>query len=86
MISQLREKLAGNAFVHEVRGLGLLVGIECAEPIAEILNKAQERGLIAISAGPNVIRLLPNLLVTDEEIDTAVAILVELLEEKRSAI
>ncbi|MCA0757571.1 acetylornithine transaminase [Paenibacillus sp. N4] len=83
LMAQLREKLAGNSFVKEVRGLGLLVGIECAEPIAGILNEAQERGLIAISAGPNVIRLLPNLLVTKEEIDTAVAILAELLSAKQ---
>ncbi|WP_424766670.1 acetylornithine transaminase [Paenibacillus sp. sgz302251] len=86
LVTQLREKLAGNDFVREVRGLGLLVGIECAEPIAAILNEAQERGLIVISAGPNVIRLLPNLLVTEEEIDTAVTILAELLEAKRSAV
>lgn len=83
LMTQLREKLEGNAFVHEVRGLGLLVGIECAEPIAGILNEAQERGLIVISAGPNVIRLLPNLLVTNEEIDTAVAIIADLLDAKR---
>lgn len=83
LMAQLREKLEGNAFVHEVRGLGLLVGIECAEPIAGILNEAQERGLIVISAGPNVIRLLPNLLVTNEEIDTAVAIIADLLDAKR---
>lgn len=82
LMAQLREKLEGNAFVQEVRGLGLLVGIECAGPIAEILNAAQERGLIVISAGPNVIRLLPNLLVTKEEIDTAVSIITELLEAK----
>lgn len=83
LMAQLREKLQGNAFVRDVRGLGLLVGIECAEPIAPILVEAQQKGLLVISAGPNVIRLLPNLLVTKEEIDSAVAILTELLETKR---
>ncbi|WP_051250353.1 acetylornithine transaminase [Paenibacillus harenae] len=83
LMAQLRGKLAGNAFVNEVRGLGLLVGIACKEPIADIVNGAQSRGLLVISAGPNVIRLLPNLLVTEEEIDTAVTILAELLEAKR---
>lgn len=78
--TQLRQKLEGNAFVQEVRGLGLIVGIACAGPIAGILADAQQRGLLVIPAGPNVIRLLPNLLVTREEIDTAVSILVELLE------
>lgn len=83
LMAQLREKLQGNGFVRDVRGLGLLVGIECAEPIAPILVEAQQKGLLVISAGPNVIRLLPNLLVTTEEIDSAVAILTELLETKR---
>lgn len=83
LMSELREKLQGNAFVNEVRGLGLLVGIACLEPIGDILIEAQQRGLIAISAGPNVIRLLPNLLVTKEEIDMAVTILAELIEAKR---
>ncbi|MFF2092633.1 acetylornithine transaminase [Paenibacillus sp. NPDC058174] len=79
LISELRSKLVGNSFVKEVRGLGLIVGIECAEPVASIITAAQEQGLLVITAGPNVIRLLPNLLVTTEEIDSAVATLTELL-------
>ncbi|WP_042169996.1 acetylornithine transaminase [Paenibacillus gorillae] len=79
LISELRSKLAGNSFVKEVRGLGLIVGIECAEPVGSIITAAQEQGLLVITAGPNVIRLLPNLLVTNEEIDSAVATLTELL-------
>lgn len=83
LINQLSSKLAGNPFVKEVRGKGLIVGIECVEPVAAILTAAQERGLLVISAGPSVIRLLPNLLVTNEEIDTAVDILTELLSEAK---
>ena len=83
LMNQLSSKLAGNPFVKEVRGKGLIVGIECAEPVAAILTAAQERGLLVISAGPSVIRLLPNLLVTNEEIDIAVGILTELLSEAK---
>ncbi|MEK3883872.1 acetylornithine transaminase [Paenibacillus sp. PL2-23] len=79
LMAQLREKLAGSGFVKEVRGLGLLVGIECEGPVGEVVTEAQKRGLLVITAGPNVVRLLPNLLVTNEEIDEAVAILAELL-------
>jgi len=79
LISKLRQELAGNALVNEVRGLGLIVGIECKEPVADLIVKAQQQGLLVITAGPNVIRLLPNLLVTNEEIDQAVAILVKIL-------
>ncbi|MCU6708413.1 acetylornithine transaminase [Paenibacillus sp. J5C_2022] len=80
LVAQLREKLAEAPFVQEVRGLGLLVGIQCAGPVAGLLTEAQKRGLLVISAGPEVVRLLPNLLVTREEIDEAVAILEELLK------
>ncbi|RIX47326.1 acetylornithine transaminase [Paenibacillus nanensis] len=79
LMAQLREKLAGSSFAQEVRGLGLLVGIECAGPVGDIISAAQKKGLLVLSAGPNVLRLLPNLLVTKEEIDEAVAILAELL-------
>ncbi|WP_338553347.1 acetylornithine transaminase [Paenibacillus sp. KS-LC4] len=79
--SQLKAKLEGNPFVKDIRGKGLLVGIECVEPIAGLLTAAQDKGLLVISAGPNVIRLLPNLLVTNEEIDQAVRILAELLAD-----
>ncbi|MHA6481243.1 acetylornithine transaminase [Paenibacillus sp. strain BS8-2] len=76
---QLNEKLKDAAYVKEVRGLGLIIGIECAGPVANVLTEAQNQGLLVISAGPNVVRLLPNLLVTNEEINEAVSILAQLL-------
>ncbi|MDF2836995.1 MAG: acetylornithine and succinylornithine aminotransferase, partial [Paenibacillus sp.] len=79
LMGQLREKLANAPFVKEVRGLGLLIGIECEGPVSNVLTEAQNKGLLVISAGPNVVRLLPNLLVTNKEIDEAVSILTELL-------
>ncbi|QAY67797.1 acetylornithine transaminase [Paenibacillus protaetiae] len=72
---RLKQELGANAAVKDVRGKGLIVGIECDGPVADRLVAAQKLGLLAISAGPNVIRLLPNLLVTKEEIDQAVAVL-----------
>lgn len=83
LMAQLREKLSDCSFVNEVRGLGLIVGIDCKAPIADILTEARAEGLLVIPAGPNVIRLLPNLLVTNEEIDQAVRILTKLLSEKK---
>jgi acetylornithine aminotransferase len=50
--------------------------------VAPLITEAQEKGLLVLSAGPNVLRLLPNLLVSKEEIDQAVAILVQLLNIK----
>ncbi|MGX1900525.1 acetylornithine transaminase [Thermolongibacillus altinsuensis] len=75
----LTEALADVDIVHEVRGLGLMIGIACKEAVANILPKIHERGLLVLSAGPNVIRLLPPLTVTKEELNTAVQILKESL-------
>jgi len=81
LMTSLRNRLAGNSFVKEVRGMGLLVGIECAEPIGDIVLAGQKRGILFVSAGPNVIRLLPNLYVSKEEIDEAVSLVATLIEE-----
>ncbi|GGD92108.1 acetylornithine transaminase [Paenibacillus nasutitermitis] len=76
LMAQLREKLAGHPLVLDIRGKGLMVGIVCSGPIAAaLIAEGQKRGLLVVSAGPNVVRLLPNLLVTREEIDQAVSLL-----------
>lgn len=64
-----------------IRGKGLLIGIECVEPVGELVLKGQSRGLLFVTAGLNVIRLLPNLYVTKQEIDQAVSIVTELIHE-----
>lgn len=81
LIALLKEKVGSLPIVSEVRGLGLLVGIECKQPVAEFVAAAQEEGLLFVTAGPNVIRLLPNLLVTKEDIDLAVSMLQRLLHD-----
>ncbi|OZB93322.1 acetylornithine transaminase [Paenibacillus sp. XY044] len=81
LIQQLNEKVAVHPFVNEVRGLGLLIGIECREPVNDIVLEGQKRGLLFVTAGPNVIRLLPNLYITKEEIDQAVGMIAELIHD-----
>ncbi|GIO62874.1 acetylornithine transaminase [Paenibacillus cineris] len=81
LIQQLNEKVAVHPFVNEVRGLGLLIGIECKEPVNDIVLEGQKRGLLFVTAGPNVIRLLPNLYISKEEIDQAVGMIAELIHD-----
>ncbi|RJG24807.1 acetylornithine transaminase [Paenibacillus thiaminolyticus] len=81
LLNSLKVKLSDVPVVKDVRGLGLIIGIECSEPAADIVEAARAAGLLVITAGPNVVRLLPNLLVTPEEIDEAVSILHQVLEE-----
>ncbi|PWW37468.1 MULTISPECIES: acetylornithine transaminase [Paenibacillus] len=85
LMNSLRKRLTGNTFVKEVRGMGLLVGIECAEAVGDIVLAGQKRGILFVSAGPNVIRLLPNLYVSKEEIDEAVSLIATLIEEHVAA-
>ncbi|GIO12312.1 acetylornithine aminotransferase [Cohnella xylanilytica] len=85
LLSRLKEALGGLPNVVEVRGQGLLVGIECAGPVADTITELQHRGLLVITAGPNVLRLLPNLLVTEQEINEAVGILASVLTEQAAA-
>lgn len=53
--------------VREVRGLGLLVGIELREKVAPFLAALEERGFLAINAGATVLRLIPPLVIAEDE-------------------
>ena len=53
--------------IREVRGLGLMIGVEFREKVAPYLAELESRGFLAISAGATVMRLLPPLVITDED-------------------
>ncbi len=65
--------------IREVRGLGLMLGIELKEKAGPFVQKLTEKGVIVLLAGATVIRLLPPLVITKEEIDTVVEALKETL-------
>src|SRR5439155_1069958 len=77
--AHLARLAAGAPRVREVRGRGLMWGLELAEPAAPIVAAARERGLLVVTAGPQVIRLLPPLVITVPELERGVAILEEIL-------
>ena len=76
LMQKLRE--LGKETILEVRGMGLMVGIKTSLVPGEISVKALESGLIVLTAGKDVVRLLPPLVISYEEIDEGVAILAEL--------
>jgi acetylornithine/LysW-gamma-L-lysine aminotransferase len=55
--------------IREVRGLGLMIGIELKEKAGPYVKSLMEKGVIALLAGSFVIRLLPPLVITKDEID-----------------
>ena len=68
-------------FVKEHRGLGLLQGLECDKPVAGIINKALDKGLLLINAGTHVIRFIPALTISKENVDEMITILDACLAE-----
>ena len=78
--ARLAEGLAALPGVTSVRGRGLLLAAELADrPSKDVVAAALERGLVINAVTPTAIRLAPSLLVTDEELDEALAILEEVL-------
>ncbi len=69
--------------IREVRGLGLMIGIELRTRVQPYLEALLERGILALPAGPNVIRLLPPLVITHAQIDHVVEQMRAVLEPRR---
>ena len=67
------------AKVRELRQIGLMIGIELKEKATPYLMALMEEGVLALSAGPTVIRLLPPLTITREELDSVNAKLLQVL-------
>jgi len=65
--------------VREVRGMGLMVGIEMKQKVAPYIKALQEKKIIALNAGMTVIRLLPPLVITYQQLDHLVEVLTEVL-------
>ena len=88
-VKEVGEYLAGKLdelvlkydFVKEHRGLGLLQGLECDKPVAGIINKALDKGLLLINAGTHVIRFIPALTISKENVDEMITILDACLAE-----
>lgn len=74
--SVLRERLAGSPHMKEVRGMGLLVGVQLDVPAGPAVDAFREGGVLAITAGKgDVIRLVPPLVITEAEIEKAVDVI-----------
>ena len=59
--------------VRDVRGLGLMIGVELKEKVAPHLRGLMDRGVLALAAGATVLRFLPPLTISREEVDTVLA-------------
>jgi acetylornithine/LysW-gamma-L-lysine aminotransferase len=76
-----RLRMLESRLIREIRGVGLMVGIELRIRVARILRALEERSILAVQAGPTVIRFLPPLVVSEVEIDRVVDALAETLDD-----
>jgi len=79
-LSDLKEKYP--CLIKDIRGKGLLLGMEMTCPNGDIVSEAMDRGLVLLTAGSNVVRMAPPLVIEKEHVDQAVAILEEILSRQ----
>ncbi len=75
MKSGLEDIAATSQRIRDIRGAGLMWGVDIMEPAADVIARAREAGLIVISAGEHTLRLLPPLVLTREDLDRGLGIL-----------
>ena len=81
LLADFKTKLAGNPKVVDIRGKGLMIGIELNAPAAELMDKARAKGILINVTSVNTIRLLPTFILTDAEANELVTKVVELVTE-----
>jgi acetylornithine/N-succinyldiaminopimelate aminotransferase len=77
---KLEEVAAKYDCITERRGTGLMQGLVFDRPVGDIINKAIENGLIIINAGANIIRFVPPLVITEQNVDDMISILTQSIE------
>ena len=81
IMAGLKEGLSSSSHVLDVRGIGCMIGIELNKPCKSLFLAAMEKGLIINVTADKVIRLLPPFVMTDDEVDQMVTILVPLIKD-----
>ena len=82
MRNTLRGALEGVGVVRDIRGLGLMIAVELRTKVAPVLKSLMlNHGVIALPAGPAVLRLLPPLVITEKEIDFGVQAIAKAIKE-----
>ena len=76
--------MANHKIVKEVRGLGLMLGMELRFDVHNVILKAADRGVLVLDAGRTVVRLLPPLVINKKQIDRAIKVLDEVLGEEEN--
>ena len=81
LMEQLQLAFQDHPKISAVRGLGMMIGIETSASLSRLVEAARQKGLIILTAGENVIRLLPPLTISREEIQQGITVLKEVFSE-----
>ena len=81
LMGALRRELGDHPGVKDIRGQGLMIGIELSKPCGVLINRAAEAGLLISVTADNVIRLLPPLIITRAELDEMLGLLLPLVRQ-----
>jgi acetylornithine/N-succinyldiaminopimelate aminotransferase len=84
LIKGIEELAARHATIREIRGMGLMIGVEIGSVAAEVVTRLLEKGIIANAAHDTVLRLLPPFIITQKEMDEFLYVLDEVLGDIES--
>jgi 4-aminobutyrate aminotransferase len=77
MMTKLKSKIAGQPGITDIRGRGLMIGVEVTKNRDAVIEECFRRGLLLLGAGPNAIRISPPLIVDEDQATFAVDVLSE---------
>ncbi|HEK9102430.1 acetylornithine transaminase [Bacillus pfraonensis] len=86
LLQKLKKEFHDLEWITDIRGKGLMIGVVCKCDVASMIEQLEHEGLLVLQAGTNVLRLLPPLIVTNEEIDKAVNIMKKVICSQKSSI
>lgn len=81
ILAEFKKALAGNNKVVNIRGKGLMIGIELNAPCADLVQKGRDNGILINVTAMNTIRLLPTFVMTDDEVQELITKVVKLVNE-----
>jgi len=81
IVERLEALKARHRRIRQVRGMGLLIGVEIDGNAREVVQRCMARGFLVLTAGDSVVRFTPPLIITEADVDRGVAILDEVLAE-----
>ena len=78
LFSNLQEFAKDCDMIREIRGKGLMIGIEYRKRVKDLITQAEKKGVLMLNAGITVIRLLPPLLINDSQVEKVLEVVCDI--------